>query len=71
MVNESTVYRPDTEHTKSMDVTLERFFPSNGTTFTKTSASFIEIPITVRKNGFLVPQPIQPLPKTKCKETIA
>jgi hypothetical protein len=56
MVNESTVYRPDTEHTKSMDVTLERFFPSNGTTFTKTSASFIEIPITVRKNGFLVPQ---------------
>ena len=56
MVNESTIYRPDTEHTKSMDVTIERFFPSNGTTFTKTSASFIEIPITVRKNGFLSPQ---------------
>ena len=55
MVNESVVFRPDTEHTKSMDVILERFYPSNGTKFTKESP-FIEIPITVRKNGFLVPQ---------------
>ena len=54
MVNESTIYRPDTEHTKSMDSTIERFYPSNGTTFLK-SSPFIEIPITVRKNGFLVP----------------
>lgn len=54
MVNESVVFRPDTEHTKSMDVTLEKFYPSNGTKFTKDSP-FIEIPITVRKNGFLVP----------------
>jgi len=50
MVNESVVFRPDTEHTKSMDVILERFYPSNGTKFTKESP-FIEIPITVRKNG--------------------
>jgi hypothetical protein len=55
MVNESTVFKSNNEHTKSFDVQDIRYHPSNGGEFTVSQSDFIEIPIGITKNGFINP----------------
>ena len=55
MVNESTVFKSNNEHTKSFDVQDVRYHPSNGGEFTVSQSDFIEIPIGITKNGFINP----------------
>ena len=55
MVNESTVFKSNNEHTKSFDVQDVRYHPSNGGEFTVSQSDFIEIPIGITKNGFVNP----------------
>jgi len=55
MVNESTLFKSNNQHTPSFDVQDVRYHPSNGGEFTVSKSPYIEIPLTICKNGFLNP----------------